>query len=182
MSEDPGIAIDTAHAHLLYGLVCAHKPASILEFGFGAGIATQAMLRAAEYNGNAPEFLVVDNWTDWDGVQPPEAVRFAQDNGGRVRFVNTSERDAVSTCHLTYDFIVSDADHEHAQEWFAKVYADLLAPGGILVYHDVCLYANLGVIVDACRMMKLRYVLFNKSSLESERCERGLLVIFKSLE
>ena len=41
------------------------------------------------------------------------------------------------------DFIFSDADHHHAPEqWFDKVYDDMLNPGGILCYHDINLVDN----------------------------------------
>ncbi len=172
------VAIDTAHAHLLHGLVCARKPARVLEFGFGAGASAEAILRGLAFNQIDPEYTVVDNFCDWGGVMPAEAARFA----GRVRFVEMSEQEFVGHCLQQYDFIMSDADHQHTHEWFGAVYDSLLAPGGVVVYHDVCNedYPGLCGLPGECRRRGLSHVVFARSSVSGERCERGLLVIFKN--
>lgn len=171
------IAIDAAHCDLLYGLIRAQKPGSVLELGFGTGASCVAMRRALLENGtSSARYVLVDDWTDWGGL--PFAA--ATDLRG-VTLIEQSEEAFVLSCQERFDFILSDADHQRAERWFARTYCDLLAPGGTLCYHDVCNpdYPNLGTIVAQCQARGLRYVVFDRSSQEWERCERGLLVIFK---
>jgi predicted O-methyltransferase YrrM len=83
--------------------------------------------------------------------------------------------------HGRFDFIMSDADHFRTQEWFAHVYANLLNSGGILIYHDVTnpQFPNLMRIYEDCVRNGHHHVLLNANSRKEERCDRGLLVIFK---
>jgi hypothetical protein len=79
---------------------------------------------------------------------------------------------------------MSDADHMRTDQWFEYVYDNLVADGGILCYHDVNMidgshFVNLRNIYYKAQERKLRYMLFNKNSIPGERCERGLMVIFK---
>lgn len=181
--EPPGVRIDTAHANLLFGLVCAHKPARVLEFGFGGGRSAQAILDALEANGNDAQYLLVDNWADWCGVMPVEAFRFVtQHHRQGFQIMDIDEWTFVAQCDEQFDFIMSDADHFNTHRWFEDVYDRLLAPGGILVYHDCRNFPGIASITLACERERLRHVVFDKSSKSGEACERGLLVIFKPLE
>ena len=76
---------------------------------------------------------------------------------------------------------MSDADHHHTQEWFEYVYENLLNDDGILCYHDVTTsqFPNLIEIYTKCKELNLRHKLFDKDSLSTEMCFRGLLIIFK---
>jgi len=171
------IAIDAAHCDLLYGLIRAQKPESVLELGFGEGASCLAMRRALLENGTpTARYVLVDDWTDWGGL--PFAA--ATDLRG-VTLIEQSEETFVLSCQERFDFILSDADHQRTERWFERTYSDLLAPGGILCYHDVNNpdFPNLRTLVDTCRENGLRYVVFDRSSSPGERCERGLLVIFK---
>lgn len=93
--------------------------------------------------------------------------------------ITTSDEKAfVFSTKKTFDFIFSDADHNNAQDWFSYTYDKLLQKDGILIYHDVDI-PNLRRIYLAAQKQKLRYKLFDRNSLPNERCNRGLLVIFK---
>ena len=182
------VRMDVVHADLIGALVGAHKPASILELGFGSGIVTDAILRAL-YKGfpaiALPTYRVVDNWQDWSTGKPEAELREAYGPYPDIEFVTVESERAFIAATLTdpvtrYDFIVSDADHHHAHEWFYDVYERILTPGGILIYHDVSRgYGGLASIVTECADQNLRHVVFNRNALPSEACDRGLLVIFK---
>lgn len=178
--DNPGVSIDTAHASLIYGLVCSQKPTSILEFGFGGGRSADAILRACEFNGNKPRYDLVDNWKDWDGTVPDTVIAFREN--ADIAIITADEGEFVRDCEFQYEFIMSDADHANAEKWFNRTYIDLLAPGGILVYHDVRNFPNLAEIVTTCKASRLRHVVFDRCSRVGEACQRGLLVIFKTSE
>jgi len=179
--EPPGVRIDEAHADLLYGLVRAHKPQRVLEFGFGGGRSAEAILKALAGNGNEACYILVDNWSDWGGAIPDEARCFLARYPAAQVVVAPEER-FVSRCREQFDFIMSDADHFHTQRWFGDVYDRLLAPGGVLVYHDCRAFPGIALIVDACERERFRYVVFDRCSADGEACHRGLLCIFKPLE
>lgn len=178
--QDEGVKIDQAHADLMRGLIVSHKPKTILELGVGGGQGTDAMLNGLEYNSQEFDYTLVDNWNDF-GFAEPEAVRAKY--GDRITIVTSGEREYVFGCNKTFDFIMSDADHHHTDQWFEYVYSELLNPGGILVYHDVNIvdneFINLRDIYYKCQALGLSHKLFNANSLPTERCQRGLLVIFK---
>ncbi len=180
MTCSPGVCIDAAHCDLLAGLVRAHKPETILEFGFGGGNSLDAMYSAAASNGNLKSYELVDSWADWGGQQPDNIQSF-RNCFDRLTFLVSDEGDFVATCSTGYDFILSDADHSHTHEWFDKVYHVLLNAGGILVYHDAANvnFEGIGEIFQKCRQHAIPCVLFNKNSQPGECCDRGILVIFK---
>lgn len=176
------VKIDECHITLIYGLIVAHKPASILELGYGSGASLNSNLWACTYNQNNPRYVVVDNWLDY-GYQKPAFLTKYDDNvkNVKVSFVTADEGDYVRDCNETFDFILSDADHQRTDQWFERVYDELLADNGILIYHDVTnkVFPNLDSILQKCEREHLRYMLFNKNSIPGERCDRGLLVISK---
>jgi predicted O-methyltransferase YrrM len=179
------IKIDIAHASLVESLVKANKPEKILELGIGGGRSLDSILAGLEYNRKPYDYTLVDNWADWGGEQPPEVTeRYA----GRVKLLSSNERDFVFSCTDKFDFIMSDADHYHTDQWFEYVYDNLLNDNGILIYHDVnmqqhwpgSIFYNLRNIYTTVKARKLSHQLFNRSSFPGEQCERGLLVIFKN--
>ena len=190
--QDEGVKIDVAHAHLVTGLVKANKPKTILEFGIGGGESTDAILEALEYNQQAYKYTLVDNWHDWmpahlKGI--PNAVGkcpagVIEKYGSRIEIVTSPEREYVFSCQEKYDFIMSDGDHHQTDQWFEYVYENLLNPSGVLIYHDVNLFdddafKNLISIYTRCQEYRISHHLFNRNSLPGERCQRGLLAIFK---
>lgn len=176
--ENEIVKIDDAHCYLIYGLILSHKPSNILELGIGSGKTTDLIINAVNYNQNKANITVVDNWYDFNFIEPPEArVKY----GSLVNLINSSEKDYVFNCKEKYDFILSDADHFNTEKWFEHVYSNLLVQDGILIYHDVtnASFPNLKSILDKCILNKLNYQLFNQNTLVNERCDRGLLIIKK---
>lgn len=179
--QDQGVKIDIAHAELLRGLIVSHKPKTVLELGVGGGQGTDAMLAGLDYNLQPFDYTLVDNWNDF-GFQQPKEV--AERYGDRITIVTSDEREYVFGCNKTFDFIMSDADHHRTDQWFEYVYDNLLNNNGILVYHDINLvdadaFHNLVNIYNVCKQKNLPHMLFNRNSRMDERCQRGLLVIFK---
>jgi hypothetical protein len=75
-------------------------------------------------------YTLVDNWVDWHGKVPSELAMLS---GERVQIVESSEYDFVHSTRDTYDFIFSDADHFHTDEWFDYVHERLLNDNGIMM-------------------------------------------------
>jgi hypothetical protein len=192
------VGIDVAHAKLIEGLIVSFKPQNILEFGYGDGRSHNAICQGVKYNQNKPHYTLVDNWLDWNYQQPEEVhksvVRHqlnhktgdAKSNTFESLSVVTSdERSFVNNWSPNYsaqfDFIMSDADHQHSHEWAHYVYDKLLKSPGILIYHDVDgSYEGLGKLpVWFEHMPGNDSMVFNRSTREDEECKRGLLVIFK---
>jgi predicted O-methyltransferase YrrM len=179
--QDPVVKVDVAHATMLTALVQANKPKTVLEIGIGGGQGTDAILAGLAFNQQVFQYVLVDNWHDWHG-QRPEGV--TEKYGSMINIVDSAEKDFVFSTDKTFDFIMSDGDHHHADQWFEHVFTELVNPGGILIYHDINLFdadafQNLNQIYHRCQEYGLRHHLFNRNSREDERCQRGLLVIFK---
>jgi predicted O-methyltransferase YrrM len=173
------VKIDGNHAEFVRALVMCHKPRHVLELGFGAGEATRAILGGLQYNRQEFAYTLVDNWFDFGGVRP-ETIRALEYEG--VDFVTASEQEFVLACQSSYDFVFSDADHHNAQQWFDVVYDRILRRGGVLIYHDVTNSAgfpNLLRIYEDVLANGYHHVLMNRNSVPGERCDRGLLAIFK---
>ncbi|SRR5258708_2257494 len=165
------IAIDDAHCDLIYGLVRAFKPHSVLEFGYGTGKSALAIHRACTANDQPFRQVIVDNWVDWGGSPPSDLLR---------NFVTTAdEEDFVRTTDQKFDFILCDADHQKTDKYWRRIYFHLLNRSGIVLFHDVTNpdYPNLQAIVD--ESVQLNQALFNMNSQPNERCDRGLLALFK---
>lgn len=169
--------IDNSHVHLIFGLIVAQKPRSVLEFGFGSGCSSHSITEAIRYNQNDARYVIVDNWLDYNGQRPDHLLGWYKE----AEFVTSDEKDYVDSCKDKFDFILSDADHHHTDQWFKDVYNRLLVKGGILVYHDVTnpMFPNLRGIMSQCRDVGTAPRLFDQNSVSGERCDRGLLVIFK---
>jgi predicted O-methyltransferase YrrM len=175
------VKIDLCHSLTLKGLIYSHKPTRVLELGLGGAQSLDAILDALSYNQQKYEYTLVDNWYDY-GYKMPSGVREMYQD--KVNIVTSSEENFVFSTNQKYDFIFSDADHLNAQKWFEHVYDNLLNDDGILAYHDINLiedgcFNNLREIYYTCQKRNLKFKLFNKNSLPDERCQRGLLVIFK---
>lgn len=172
---DPNVKMDQCHLDLIYGLLVSHKPGKVLELGMGSGVATDVILRAFRYNGLPLDLTCVDNWLDWQGKKPQDVAQY---EAAGVKVITAGEKEFVFSCSEKFDFIVSDADHDHAQDWFDRTLS-LLRPGGVLIYHDVTNpdFRNLYSIYLSAKNANLSHFLFNTSSREEEKCERGLLII-----
>jgi predicted O-methyltransferase YrrM len=176
---DDLVKIDANHAEFVRTLVMCHKPRRLLEFGFGAGEATRAILAGLRYNQQGFEYTVVDNWLDFGGVRPEATCAEAY---AGITFTSSGELEFVAACRTSYDFVFSDADHNNTQEWFEVVLTRIVARGGVLIYHDVTNSAgfpNLLRIYEDTVRSNHHHVLLQRNSCPGERCDRGLLVIFK---
>lgn len=173
---NPEVMMDSNHLNLIYSLIICHKPKSILEIGIGTGAVTAQIIRANQYNNISAHLTCVDNFYDWSGTPPQEYW----DMKKQIEFIVSDEQTFVANCATTYDFIISDADHHRTDCWIDKT-LNLLSHNGILIYHDVtnAQFPNLYTIVQYVQNNNINHILFNKNSLESERCDRGLLVIYK---
>lgn len=160
-------SIDRAHAALLYGAVLSQKPARLLEIGIGSGYVTRILLDAMKWN-ECGELTCVDNLVDWNGVKPDHFDRLG------VRFVVQDEGYFLRDCPSdSFDLIVSDADHRHADQW-ASEYRRVATDGAFMFFHDTNNpdYPNLRRIVEAMKGMP--HCEFTQAS-GSERCGRGWL-------
>jgi len=180
--KDESVKIDVCHADLIFGLVTCFKPEKILELGIGGGRSTDSILRGLKYNLSNFDYTLVDNWLDFNGVMP---IEISDKYKKLINIITSNEKDFIFSTNQKFDFIMSDADHNHTNEWFEYVYENILKENGILIYHDVNLFdnqwANLRQILEKCKQNKINHFLFNKNSRFDERCHRGLLVIFKNI-
>lgn len=172
VNYDPAVCMDECHYELIQGMAQALKPQRVLEIGIGSGICSRRLLRALAAN-NFGELISVDNWHDWGG-QRPEWIR----PSAHWTIAEQSEEHFIKTCQDRFGLIVSDGDHHRADQW-ARETLDLLEPGGVAFFHDVANadFPNLMKIHVAALESGYSCRLFNRSTLPSERCYRGLLMV-----
>lgn len=170
------IEIDEAHIQLIKALIMSHKPKDILEVGLGTGKTSRAILDAIEFNGIG-HLTIVENLYDFGGAVPPHAEHL-QRIGAEIVYA-TEEEFVKGASDDSYDFIVSDADHFHANEWFNQ-YIRIARPNAILAFHDTAAdtYLNLREIKRQADALAIPYREFATSSRSDEQCDRGLLVLF----
>jgi predicted O-methyltransferase YrrM len=173
---NPIVAMDENHIQLIGSLIKCSKPQSVLEIGIGTGLVTKTILESFEYNQIKPNLTCVDNFYDWSGNAPAGFETYEN----VINFISSDERNFIYNCKQKYDFIVSDADHHHTNEWVEQTLG-ILNTNGILIYHDVTngSFPNLYSIIEYVKRNNINYILFDKSSRIEERCDRGLLVIYK---
>jgi len=172
MTETALIGIDENHCQLIYGLVVANKPMRILELGYGLGKSFDAIENGCLYNQLPYTHVLVDDWSQWSGVEQPI------DPSANLELHSCTEEQFVTAYQgEDFDFIVSDADHGKSHRWFGEV-CSMIRPGGIGLFHDIN-NPNLLRCVAEARLMQMSCHVFERSSRRDERCERGLLVVFK---
>lgn len=172
IESHPDVMMDDCHIDLIGAMVLSSKPKTILEIGIGSGALTMELLKAISLNGMG-RLTCVDNFGDWN-FQEPKGFKRLRD---RVEFILSDERHFVQTSRR-FDFVISDADHAHAGEWFESTLR-MVTDGGLLVYHDVTNIHCPSIIGIRAKARNLNALLFNQSSQPDERCERGLLIIQK---
>ena len=174
------LSIDQVHAELLCGLVAAHKPRRVLEIGYGGGASARAIcagLGSFCAPGEA-HYTLVDNWAEWRGQRPELQIRMPSH---AMEVITANEEDYVKGFDgEPFDFIMSDGDHDRAHEWADRVYGELASDRAIIVYHDTNdpAYPGLYKLPGKYRGQSVH---FTRKSRPYERCDRGLLVIFKEL-
>lgn len=155
------IAIDKCYLDLIFGLIRSQKPSSVLELGFGTGSSTRTILKALDFNEKG-NLTLVENFHDWNF----DSGNVPIPNG--VKLIKISEKEFINTYTLSFDFILSDADHFLGDLNILK----FLNLGGILVAHDI----TNDEFPALHHLKKLSPIIFNESSADYEKCSRGLLV------
>lgn len=171
---NPLVKMDEAHYRLIEGHVYAQKPEHVLEFGFGSGELTERILTALDYNDKG-SLTVVENWYDWNYERQPLIQH------KRLTYVEKSEEQFVSTMSGNYDMIIADGDHYNTHRWFMTLINNVRFDGAVF-FHDVTnsSFPNLQTIYfQVADHRRLGYKLFNTSSRLDERCERGLLAVWR---
>jgi predicted O-methyltransferase YrrM len=170
------IQIDYCHQDFIYGCVVAKKPKNILELGLGTGETTEKLIDGIHYNNNDARLTVVDNLCDWQGKQPslPDKFRYYLD------FKVSDEKSFVEACPTdTYDFLVSDADHQSAHDRFEQL-CRIVKHDGFMFFHDTNtpgVYPILATFKEQAEQRGLPCFQFTESSSQFEQCERGLLFL-----
>lgn len=175
-SFDPAnpVIMDLAHVQLITGIIRAHKPARLLEFGIGSGFLSRAMLLACACNQRG-QLTCVDNAHDWQGQPPPHFRQLAADG---VNLVIAAEADFLSTHRETYNLLVCDGDHEHTDAHAPQI-LKLAADGAFLFFHDTAnsQFPNLRTLKACAAYSGLAHHEFTAVSAPGERTDRGLLLV-----
>lgn len=166
--------IDRCHLELIRGVGYSLKPQHILELGIGSGEGTKVLLDVIDYNGWG-DLISVDNWYDWQGVRPEGLPEHH-----KLKIVEASEEEYVTSCTDKYDLILSDADHNNSHKWVTKT-LDLLRPKGVAFFHDVTNpdFPNLQLVINHIKQTGYFHRIFTCSSKTTEWCYRGMLMIWK---
>jgi len=157
---------------LIQGIAMASKPKRCLELGYGEGVSYEA-LRTSRFYNTVGEVHIVDNWLDFNG-KPQTFYPWPW-----LTIITANEKDFLKGCASDqYDLIVSDADHSGT--WFEEHFR-VAREGANLFFHDVTNpnYPNLMGALDLASHRGYPWQLFNKSTFQGERCERGLLWVQK---
>lgn len=166
------ISIDLCHNVLLFGAILSSKPNKVLELGIGNGYSTKCILAALKYN-QMGALTSVDNFYDWKG-RKPDHVDELQAMGANI--IVEAERAFVHNAESnTYDFIMSDADHDHAGEWVDQI-VRIAKNDAIIFVHDVFYTPSVNKYLQYCQHNNIPHFVFNKSSLLNESCHNGLLM------
>ena len=172
-----GTSIDLCHGLTILGTAVSAKPKSILELGVGRGFVTNILLDAIEFNGIG-ELTCVDNLHD----DFPLTLFGNLRNRGAKIIEPISEKDFVfQTEENTYDFLMSDADHNHAGEWTDQIFK-IMKPNSFMFFHDITNpgYPNLLNYETRAKELNKPYYIFNQESRFDERCWAGLLMIINT--
>ncbi len=170
------VAIDLAHNVFLVGAVLSRKPERVLELGIGSSYVTRSLLHALRFNRKG-RLTSVDNWFDWNGMEPPFAAGL---RAGGVNIVISGEEEFVRTApDNAYDFLVSDADHFKSGTWLDQ-HLRIAQSGGFLFFHDTNqprVFPTLATIETQIQQRGLAHFHFKESSRPEERCQRGWLFV-----
>ena len=141
----------------LIGKLCPHQ---IVEVGVYTGASLLLMRALAEYHGVECELYGIDPWDgsnggvehwNWDGDYVYARLRERCDPYANVHLVRLTG-DAVARYRPdgSIDLIHLDADHREAairHDW--ETWLPKLAPGGLILLHDVCNFTSV------CQVWKL---------------------------
>jgi spermidine synthase len=172
-------AIDYAHAHLVAGLILAHKPEAVLELGVGSAYLTRVVLEALRENRHGC-LTSVDNFFDWQGIKPIHIEELQRAYPEWNLIISDELSFLQSAAPHTYMFIISDGDHTRGYQTASGVF-QLAVPGALLVFHDTSsdLFRLLARLPSRCRRLGFPAFHFTAKSLPDELTDRGLLVVSK---
>lgn len=173
--ERDRVEIDLVHNCLIFGAVLSSKPTNALELGIGKGYATRAILYALKYN-QIGKLTSVDNWHDWKGEEPGHIDSLRKLGVNVVAPID--EGDFVRSQHdNSYDFLMSDGSHRHTGEWAEDVFR-IMRPDSMMFFHDVSgKHDSPKRYIELSKEKNLSHFIFSKSSLATEGCEYGLLMV-----
>jgi predicted O-methyltransferase YrrM len=172
-----GAAIDLNHGLLIFGSLLSSKPKDVLELGIGTGFITDLLLQGIEYN-RLGSLTCVDNLWDLGGNMPRETLELIKNSKARVIEPMPEKTFVYNEPENRYDFLVSDADHEHAGEWTDQIYR-IMRPDAFMFFHDTnnSGYPNLRNYITSAQTLNKPHHLFTVSTRHDEDCNRGLLMI-----
>lgn len=172
-------ALDYAHAHLIAGLVLAHKPLKVLELGVGSAYLTSVVLEALRENGRG-RLTSVDNFFDWNGKKPFHIIDLQETNPDWDLIVEDESIFLQRSPSEAYTFIISDGDHTRGYQTAPDLFRTA-APGSVLVFHDTSseIFRLLARLPKRCRQLGFDNFHFNSKSKPEENTDRGLLVVGK---
>ena len=172
-----GGSIDLAHGMSIFGSLLSAKPQHILELGIGTGFITSLLLQGIEYN-TVGDLTCVDNFHDLGGNLPEETLKRIAQSGVKVIAPKGEREFILETLDNSYDFLVSDADHNHSGEWAEETFR-IIKPDSFMFFHDVNNegYPNLRNYQTLAEKLGKPYFLFKDSSRSDEECGRGLLMV-----
>lgn len=171
------VAVDKCHAFHIIGSLISKKPEKVLEVGIGTGFLSAGLLMGIRYNQKGT-LTCVDNWQDWNGIEPPEIANL------RAAGVNVvapiAEKDFIMNCpDNEYDFVISDGDHLNSGSWVDE-YFRITKANGFIFFHDTNIhdvFPSLSLIEPRVKELDLPYYHFTKNTRPDEHCERGLMFV-----
>jgi predicted O-methyltransferase YrrM len=175
------IAIDRAHNVFLIGAVLSKKPRNVLELGIGTGYLTMSLIHALRYNG-VGQLTSVDNWFDTHGIEP----KFGADlRAAGVKIVFSGEKEFLQQARSSsFDFLISDADHQNSAEWFDH-HIRVVERDGLMFFHDTNLpdmFPGIAKLEARTKELGFPYYHFTESSRPDENCGRGMLFVINKKE
>ena len=171
------VAVDKSHALYIIGSLLSKKPDRVLEIGIGTGFLSAGLVMGLRYNQKGT-LTCVDNWQDWQGVEPQEISILR--SAGINLVAPVSEEEFILSCpEDEYDFVVSDGDHFNSGSWVDE-YFRITKPDGFMYFHDTNqhdVFPSLALIEKRVKELNLPHFHFTQSSRPDEFCERGLLFV-----
>ena len=169
-----GVSVDACHGLTIFGAAVSAKPENLLELGVGGAFVTNLLLDAILFNGQGSLTCVDSLHDDF----PPNLFDSIRDRGANVIAPMQEKEFVFGVEENTYDFLMSDADHNHAGEWTDQIFK-IMKPNAIMFFHDVTNpgYPNLLNYQQRAQELGKPFYLFNTDSRTDERCWRGLLMI-----
>lgn len=179
-ADQQDVGMDSCHYLQIIGSLVAKKPQRVLEIGIGTALLTVGLIMGLRYN-QCGVLTCVDNWGDWQGIEPPEIVSLRE--AGVTVLAPIEERLFISECpDNTYDFVISDGDHKNSASWVDD-YFRITKPDGFIYFHDTNnhdRFPSLALIEKRVKELGLTHFHFTQSSRTDERCERGLLFVINN--